>query len=116
MELSTTLSSIQQAVVSNANVKAVYGEPITAEGKTIVPVARIAYGFGGGSGSREGREGAGESGGGGGGGAMAVPVGVVEITAGETRFIPAVSPGKLAAAAGAGMLVGMLLGRRRSRR
>ncbi len=114
MELSTTLSSIQQAVVSNANVKAVYGEPITAEGKTIVPVARIAYGFGGGSGSREGREGAGESGGGGGGGAMAVPVGVVEITAGETRFIPA--SGKLAAAAGAGMLVGMLLGRRRSRR
>ena len=39
----------------SATVKSVYGEPITANGKTIIPVARIAYGFGGGSGKKRAR-------------------------------------------------------------
>ena len=59
-----------------------YGEPITAEGRTVVPVARVAarggLGFGGPA----------DDGGGGGGGRMsATPVGYIEVTAEGTRFI-----------------------------
>jgi uncharacterized spore protein YtfJ len=32
-------------------VKAIYGEPISAHGKTVVPVAKIMYGYGAGAGT-----------------------------------------------------------------
>ena len=66
--------------------KSVYGDPISAHGKTIIPVARIAYGFGGGSGKKQGEANP-RTGEGGGGGAYARPIGVVEITETGTRFI-----------------------------
>jgi uncharacterized spore protein YtfJ len=47
----------------SANVENVYGGPIVPEGKTIVPVARVACGFGLGSGSGSETEGDGEGGG-----------------------------------------------------
>jgi uncharacterized spore protein YtfJ len=72
---------ITDALASTATVKSVFGEPIHAEGKTIVPVAKVAYGFGGG-GSRHPGEG------GGGGAVRAFPAGVLEITQNSTRFIP----------------------------
>jgi uncharacterized spore protein YtfJ len=56
----------------SANVENVYGGPIVPEGKTIVPVARVACGFGLGSGSGSETEGDGE-----GGGVMAYPGGGV---------------------------------------
>src|SRR5574342_1259689 len=31
---------------TSASVKTVYGTPITSDGKTIIPVAKVAYGFG----------------------------------------------------------------------
>jgi uncharacterized spore protein YtfJ len=118
MEFSTLISSIREGVASNANVQTVYGEPISVQGKTIIPVARIGYGFGGGSGKRAARDplSNGESGGGGGGGGMVVPIGVVEITPDRTRYIPFIGPGKLMVAAGVGLLLGMWIGRKRSRR
>ena len=83
--------------------EAVYGDPVTAEGKTIIPVARIRYAFGGGGGSGESPMGEAEetdgdgesdgaaimsgSGGGGGGGVSVTPVGYIEITAGESRYV-----------------------------
>jgi hypothetical protein len=36
---------------TSASVKTVYGAPITADGNTVIPVAKVAYGFGAGSGS-----------------------------------------------------------------
>jgi uncharacterized spore protein YtfJ len=118
MELSTLVDSIRDTISQNANIKAVYGDPIHAEGKTIIPVARMGYGFGGGSGTKAGGDPAarGESGGGGGGGGKVVPLGVVEVTTSSTRYIPFMSPGRLAAAAAAGMLLGIWVGRRRGRR
>lgn len=85
--------------------KSVFGEPVTAQGKTVIPVARIAYGFGGGSGKR-GAEAHPDEGGGGGGGVMATPLGVFEVTAGETRFIPLDENRKFVA----GLLAGLCLG------
>lgn len=109
----SSLAILQSLKVSilTANVKAVYGEPIAAQGKTIIPVAKIIYGYGGGAGGG----GVGDSrargeGGGGGGGARAIPVGVVEVSEQQTRFIPITDRRKLAGAAVMGIGVGIWLG------
>ncbi len=115
MELQNYLSAIQQGLATSATVKAVFGEPITAEGKTIIPVARVRYGFGGGMGtgptgnSQEQRLG---QGGGGGGGVVAQPVGVVEVSSSGTRFIPVCSRKRLGGLVLAGFVAGWLWSRR----
>ena len=108
------LQSLKDSVLSQASVKTIYGEPISAQGKTVIPVAKIMYGYGGGAGTG----GVGESsargeGGGGGGGVRAVPVGVVEISDQQTRFVPISDRRKLTAAVLAGVGLGLMLGRRR---
>jgi len=87
------VATISERLKAAADVKVVYGEPQVIEGKTIIPVAVASYGFGAGSGTGP----QGEGGGAGGGGGMRVkPVGVVEITAERTRFIPIVDVNRLA--------------------
>ena len=87
------VASIADRLKASGDVKVVFGEPQVIEGKTIVPVASVAYAFGGGSGPSP--QGQGE--GGGGGGALRVkPLGVLEITAGQTRFVPIVDATRLA--------------------
>jgi uncharacterized spore protein YtfJ len=89
------VATISERLKASADVKVVYGEPQVIEGKTIIPVAVASYGFGAGAGSGTGPQG--EGGGAGGGGGMRVkPVGVVEITAERTRFIPIVDVNRLA--------------------
>ncbi|MDZ7689266.1 MAG: spore germination protein GerW family protein [Halobacteriales archaeon] len=107
------LSSIVDKIRENANAETVYGEPIEREGKTVVPVAKIAYGFGGGYGSeaRDESQNGGE-GGGIGGGVKATPAGVVEITDYETRFIKFSDMKKFAVIAGLFLVFGYLLGRK----
>lgn len=72
-----------------AGIKTVFGEPIAVEGRTIIPVAKIRYGFGlgMGHGTRPGQESSGE-GAGGGGGMTARPVALVEITADGVKVKP----------------------------
>ena len=41
------LQSVKERILA-ANVKSVYGEPIAAQGKTVIPVAKVMYGYGGG--------------------------------------------------------------------
>src|SRR5512146_2897187 len=109
--------SIRGPLENTADVRKVFGEPIHLEGRTIIPVARVAYGFGGGFGSQQKSqaEAAERGGGGGGGGVRAMPAGVIEVTPTATRFVPITDGKRLAAAAGFGLLVGMLFGRRRKR-
>ena len=101
----------------SASVKTVYGDPIAAQGRTIIPVARIVYGFGGGAGKHlnGGGEPKGE-GEGGGGGMVAIPVGVCEITDTHTSFVPLHDNRKLMAAGLAGLCLGMLWARRARKR
>ena len=47
------LQSLKESVLGQASVKAIYGEPISAQGKTIIPVAKIMYGYGAGAGTGE---------------------------------------------------------------
>ena len=53
--MSPKLESMFEPLTRSASVSAVYGEAISANDKTIIPVARIAYGFGGGRGRKHQR-------------------------------------------------------------
>jgi uncharacterized spore protein YtfJ len=89
-------------------VKAVFGEPVTAEGRTVVPVASVMYGFGLGFGQGpepvtdkeppvEVEAGSGMGGGSGAAGAT-TPRAVVEITADQVRVVPIIDEGRIALA------------------
>jgi len=118
MSTEQLLESVAERLRSSASVKTLYGEPVVAAGKTIIPVAKVAYGFGGGTGTKkqaEGKEPAAGEGAGAGGGVTAKPTGVVEITPEQTRYVPFGLAGKLTAAAAAGLALGLLIGTRRSK-
>src|ERR1035437_4443687 len=110
------LQTLKESILSQASVKAIYGEPIAAHGKTVIPVAKIMYGYG----AEAGTGGVGDSsargeGGGGGGGARAVPVGVIEVSDQQTRFVPITDRKRLAGTVLAGIGRGIGLGWRRRR-
>ncbi len=110
------LQSLKDSILSQANVKAIYGEPIAAHGKTVIPVAKIMYGYGAGAGTGGvGDTSARGEGGGGGGGVRAIPVGVIEVSDQQTRFVPITDRKRLAGAVLAGIGLGMFLGWRRRR-
>ncbi len=118
MNATDMLQKIGDSLGTTATVRSVFGEPIHAEGKTVVPVAKIAYGFGAGGGAKPGKSdtpGATTEGGGGGGGVRAFPAGALEITPTHTRFIPFADPRWLAGAFAAGALLGRLIGHRHSK-
>ncbi len=103
--MSPKLETMFEPLTRSASVSAVYGEAIAANDKTIIPVARIAYGFGGGRG-RQHHEGDSPNGEGAGGGVYAVPIGVVEVTDTGTRFIALNDKKKLAGV----LMLGFCLG------
>ncbi|MCH6555190.1 MAG: hypothetical protein IH822_07895 [Chloroflexi bacterium] len=86
------VGELVERIKGSAKVEVVYGEPREIGEKTIIPVAVVAYGFGAGAGGGSGPSGdgaiGGGGGGGGGGGVRVHPVGVLEVTADETRLVP----------------------------
>jgi len=78
------ISGLAERVGSAAGVKAVFGEAVERDGVTVIPVARVSWGFGGGDGEDEGH--------GGGGGAIAGPHGFIEIEGGRARYRPIRGP------------------------
>ena len=108
------LEKLAESLGAKASVTSVFGEPVQSEGKTVIPVAKVSYAFGGGFGKGPTKDGIlkGE-GGGGGGGLRAYPAGALEITPGSTRFIPFTDTRWLLAAFSIGAFAGALLARRR---
>ena len=114
-----TLDALLERFKITAHVNTVFGEPRTIEGKTIIPVAKVAYALGAGGG--EGRQGPSDdgpserscSGGGGGGAVRAVPVGFIVVDSEGERFVP-IGPSRrqLAGACLAGFVLGIMIGRR----
>ena len=102
--MSDLLERLAQQIQVNANAKQVYGEPVERDGTTIIPVAKVQWGFGGGGIGR----GAAERGGGG-GGARAFPTGFIELRDGKAEFRPIQDPMATALLTAAGLLAGMLL-------
>ena len=110
------MQSLHENLSSRAQVKSVFGDAISAGDKTIIPVAKIAYGFGAGAGTGVvGDQRAQGEGGGGGGGVRAIPVGVFEVSATQTRFVPVRDRKQQAGLLLVGAGLGMLLLRRRKR-
>ena len=70
----------------------VFGDPITADGVTVIPVARVGAGLGGGSGERQQQEG---SGSGFGYGFGARPAGAYVIRNGKVSWVPAVDVNRI---------------------
>ena len=115
--------NVVERLQTSAGVKTVFGDPVSAEGKTIIPVARVRYGFGGGGGSapHPGSEAGGDDqqeavGGGGGGGVEVTPVGFIEITPGETRYVSFEERRRIVRNLVIGALLALFLLRRRRRR
>jgi uncharacterized spore protein YtfJ len=89
------VGGILDKIRATARVELVYGEERKVGEKTLIPVAAVAYTFGGGAGggTAPSHNGHGEElstgGGGGGGGAVRVqPVCVLEVDGDETRLVP----------------------------
>jgi uncharacterized spore protein YtfJ len=90
------LQSLRVNILGQASVKAIYGEPISAHEKTIIPVAKISYGYGAGAAQEGsampklvGKEAGAEL------ECAQFPVGVIDVSSQETRFIPITSRKKL---------------------
>lgn len=73
---------------SGASATAVFGEPVTSGGITVIPVAEFAFGFAGSTGPEAGAAHTG----GGGGGAGARPRGYIEIKDGTATYKPLRNP------------------------
>jgi uncharacterized spore protein YtfJ len=86
------LERLAGAIGAQASVRAVFGEPIRQGERTVIPVAKVRWGFGGGSGSAAAESAGASNGAGGGGGAASEPVGFLEITGDGAVFRPIVSP------------------------
>jgi uncharacterized spore protein YtfJ len=108
------LQSLHENLSGRAQVSSVFGEPIITADKTIIPVARVAYGFGTGVGTGGvGDKSAKGEGGGGAGGMRATPVGIFVVGPQESRFVPIHSQRKMIGVLLAGALAGMIFSRRR---
>ena len=98
------MRNLGERLGQSASVKNVYGDPVLSGDRTVVPVAKVFYSFGGGGG--RGRSGEDGSGGGGGGMVAASPAGALEVTPAGTRFVGFHDRKLLAGAALAGFLLG----------
>ncbi|HKR63467.1 MAG TPA: spore germination protein GerW family protein [Thermoanaerobaculia bacterium] len=100
------IQRIAESIQIHANARQVYGDPVERDGTTIIPVARVQWGFGGGGIGR----GAAERGGGG-GGARAYPAGFIHLRNGEAEFRPIhdASVVALAAVGIGGLIAGLAL-------
>lgn len=91
------LQALAAKVGADAGARAVFGKPVEREGITVIPVARVRWGFGGGYGQGNGDATHG-SGSGGGGGVQASPLGFIEMHDGTAEYKSVHDPMRLAAA------------------
>lgn len=97
---------LAETLKTSAGAKMIYGEPVEHDGVTIIPVAKLRYGFGGGGGKHNGEEG-----GGGGGAEIVQPAGYIELKDGSSKFHVIRDPMAFIPLVIAGGLTGLLLAR-----
>ncbi|OIJ87884.1 GerW family sporulation protein [Streptomyces colonosanans] len=103
----TLMERLAEKLGGRASVTAVYGEPVTQDGITVIPVARVGFGFCGGAGRETGTA-KNTEGGGGGGGVGARPLGFIEIKDGTAVYKPIRGPWKGVALPIAVLLAGIM--------
>jgi uncharacterized spore protein YtfJ len=101
---SSFVERVAEKMGASASAKAVYADPVEHDGITVIPVAKVRWGFGGGSGRKKG-----ERGSGGGGGMQAAPLGYIEIKEGQTQFRPIRDPMTFVPIAAVGSIAGWIL-------
>ena len=117
MDPKEMLQTLADRFAVTAKVQNVFGDPIEAQGKTLIPVARVSYRLGAGGGRRDDNTDAKAGDGGGGGGVVhAVPAGVVEVTQAGARFVRFFDPQMAAGLVAGGIVLGLLLRRLFSRK
>lgn len=117
MDTNELITTLTERIQRTANVKAIFGEPVTIDGSTIIPVGRMSVRGGGGGGKAKSKEdwrGDGETNTGMGLGMNinAVPVGYIQVKDGQAEFEPILDRNRirLAALALAGVAVWMMGG------
>jgi uncharacterized spore protein YtfJ len=124
MENESFLNKIPDQTGQSASVKNVFGEPIHAGDTVIIPVAHIAYGFGGGFGKgkkeysaaqKDDHQDVNGEGGGGGGGVFARAKGVYVIRPHSAKYIPASNTKPILLGIGIGLLLKGLFTRRKKK-
>jgi len=79
------LKTVTEKLAEMVETKTVVGDPITVEGRTILPVTKVSFGFGSGGGEGKGKEGEG-GGSGGGGGASIEPIAFLVISKDDVKL------------------------------
>ena len=90
------LTRLAERLGATAAASAVFGTPVERDGVTVIPVARVRWGFGGGGGGRNAKA---QDGWGGGGGVQAAPLGFIEVRDGGAQYRRVHDPLRLAIAA-----------------
>ena len=98
-DVTDTLESVKSGIAERLTAHTAYGEPVTANGVTVVPVARVMLGFGAGGGvgesklPQDGEEAAPPpTGSGGGAGGIVQPLGFIELSDAGARWVPLEPP------------------------
>jgi len=104
MSIQQLLESLGEQVAAGTSIRNVFGDPVVAGERTVIPVAQVRYAFGGGGGTPKNDTQV--SGGGGGGRVVTRPCGALEVTPQGTRFIPFDDRRKTGAALALGFLLG----------
>lgn len=103
------LEDLIKKLADNAKATLIFADPVERDGMTIIPVAKMNWGFGGGGGSDK----KGVTGGvGGGGGIRTIPVGFIQLKGGKARFQPIFDAGKIIMMFAVWGLIGYLIVRR----
>jgi len=103
----TTVLDAVREVVDNATASKVFGSPVTQDGLTVLPVAKVSSGGGGGQGPAE--DGQDTGGTGGGLGVSAKPLGVYVIQHGRVTWRPAVDVNRIILGGQIVAVVGLLV-------
>jgi uncharacterized spore protein YtfJ len=86
MGVEETIKQIASELEKIATTKTVVGDPITAAGKTIIPVSKLTMGFGGGGGESSKKETDSGYGGGGGAGAKIEPIAFIMLSEDDAKI------------------------------
>ena len=86
MDITNVVKAIMEQIKETVRSETVVGEPVQAEDSVIIPISRVAFGFGVGGGSREGADKG--SGTGTGCGATIEPVAFVVVSKGKAQLLP----------------------------
>lgn len=95
MKIEDILKTVTEEIANMISTKTVVGDHITIEGKTIIPVTKVCFGFGSGGGEGKAKVGQEGFGGGGGGGGKIEPVAFLVISKEDVKLYSVKEKGAL---------------------